>query len=85
MRARVLSLYFLALGVLYPVGITIQGPLADRLGLPTVTIGGALSLLAVAALIHLARPEILRALDTPEPSAGTFGSTNATPAGGRSG
>lgn len=66
-RARVLSLYFLALGVLYPVGSTIQGPLADHVGIPEVTIGGALVLLAVVAAVRSLRPSWLRALVAAEP------------------
>lgn len=69
LRARVLSFYFLALGVLYPVGATLQGPLADRLGLGWVTAGSGLVLLAVVALLRVARPERLSAMDEPpEPS-----------------
>jgi predicted MFS family arabinose efflux permease len=63
LRARVVSLYFLALGVLYPVGATIQGPLADRLGLGTVTVGAALLMLAIVGVLAVAAPERLRALD----------------------
>jgi MFS family permease len=63
LRARVVSLYFLALGVLYPVGTVIQGPLADRLGLGQVTAGGALALLLVFLLLRAFRPARLAALD----------------------
>lgn len=66
LRARVLSIYFLALGVLYPVGSTIQGPLADRVGLAEVTIGGAIAMLAAVGAVHLLRPEWLRSLHAPE-------------------
>jgi hypothetical protein len=57
------SLYFLALGTLYPVGALIQGPIADRVGLGQVTAGGAVALLAVVALIRVVRPDRLAALD----------------------
>jgi MFS family permease len=63
LRARVVSLYFLALGTLYPVGSMIQGPLADRVGLAEVTVGGAVALLVAVALLRSLRPERLRALD----------------------
>ncbi|MCU1381082.1 MAG: arabinose efflux permease family protein [Acidimicrobiales bacterium] len=63
LRARVVSLYFLALGTLYPVGALIQGPIADRVGLGQVTAGGAVALLAVVALIRVVRPDRLAALD----------------------
>jgi MFS family permease len=63
LRARIVSLHFLALGTLYPLGSTIQGPIADRVGLGEVTAGGALVLLAVVVGMRLFRPERLRALD----------------------
>ena len=63
LRARVVSLYFLALGAFYPVGTVFQGPIADRVGLGEVTAGGAALLLAVLGLLRLVRPEHLRALD----------------------
>lgn len=62
-RARALSLYFVALGTLYPIGALIQGPLADRFGLGAVTAGGALAMLAVVGLARALRPERLRSLD----------------------
>ena len=62
LRARVLSFYFLALGVLYPVGATLQGPIADRIGLGVVTAGSGLALLGAIALLWLVRPQRLAAL-----------------------
>jgi MFS family permease len=64
-RARVLSFYFLALGVLYPVGATIQGPLADRFGLGRVTAASGIVLLGVVAVIRLVRPARLAAFEDP--------------------
>lgn len=66
LRARVLSIYFLALGVLYPVGATLQGPIADRFGLGQVTAASGLALLGVVVLLRLVRPQRLAALDDPE-------------------
>ncbi|HLM63438.1 MAG TPA: MFS transporter [Acidimicrobiales bacterium] len=63
LRARVVSLYFLALGALYPLGATVQGPIADRVGLGPVTVGAAFALLGVVALLRSVRPDTLRALD----------------------
>jgi MFS family permease len=63
LRARIVSLYFMALGTLYPIGSMIQGPIADRLSLGRVTIGGAVVLLVVVAVTAVARPGALRALD----------------------
>ena len=66
LRARVLSFYFLALGVLYPIGALIQGPLADRIGLGEMTVLSGIALVAVVGLVRLLRPERLAALDDPE-------------------
>lgn len=67
LRARVLSCYFLALGVLYPVGATIQGPIADRIGLGQMTVLSGVALLGVVALLRVLRPERIAALDDPHP------------------
>ena len=81
LRARVVSLYFLGLGVLYPIGATIQGPIADRVGLGQVTAGGALLLLAFVVALRLFWPEQLRALDDidafPSPLDGQLGREEA--------
>ncbi|QXC59505.1 MFS transporter [Aquihabitans sp. G128] len=65
LRGRVLSFYFLALGVLYPVGATLQGPIADHLGLGPVTALSGIALFAVVALIGVVRPARLAALEDP--------------------
>ncbi|MGN6692681.1 MAG: hypothetical protein ACTHN0_00760, partial [Aquihabitans sp.] len=67
LRARVLSFYFLALGVIYPVGTLIQGPVADHIGLGTMTALSGILLLALVALIRAIRPERIAALDDPAP------------------
>jgi predicted MFS family arabinose efflux permease len=79
LRARILSLYFLALGTLYPVGALIQGPLADRVGLGRVTAGAALLLLVYVVLVRLVRPERLRALDDLEAYPSPLASTSPEP------
>jgi MFS family permease len=48
-RGRVLGIYMMALGVLYPVGAIAQGWVADRVGLRVVTLGGAAVLAVVVA------------------------------------
>lgn len=65
LRARILSLYMLALGLIYPLGAVIQGALGDRFGLPAVTIGAAVVFIVVLALAGRARPDLVRALDDP--------------------
>jgi MFS family permease len=61
-RGRILSLYLVALGVVYPVGALIQGPVADAVGLPVTTAVSAVGLLAVLVTIAVRRPRILQAL-----------------------
>lgn len=61
-RGRVLSLYLVALGVGYPIGSLVEGPLADRFGLPWTTSGAAVVLAAVLAALFLWRRQILVAL-----------------------
>lgn len=64
-RARVLSLYMLALGTLYPAGAVVQGALADRFGLRVVTAVAALGLLAAVVLVLALRPRLSAAFDDP--------------------
>jgi MFS family permease len=64
-RGRILSLYFMALGSIYPVGALVQGAVADRVGLATTTVAGGVAMLAVLTVVALARPGILLALDDP--------------------
>jgi MFS family permease len=65
LRARVLSFYFLALGVLYPIGAAIQGPIADSLGLGVVTAASGLALAVVVGAIRVVRPGRLQAMADP--------------------
>lgn len=81
LRARVVSLYFLALGTLYPVGTVIQGPIADRVGLGQVTVAGAAALLVFVVLLRLARPERLRALDDTDAYPSPFDGPTVEPVG----
>lgn len=64
-RGRILSLYFMALGSIYPIGAMLQGAVADRVGLATTTIAGAAVMLVVLAALLAVRPAVLAALDDP--------------------
>ncbi len=64
-RGRILSLYLVALGVGYPVGSLVEGPIADRYGLPWTTSVAAMVLAAVLAVLSLARPQVFAALTSP--------------------
>ena len=68
LRGRVLSLYSVALGVSYPIGSLVQGPLADRLGLAWTTAGASVLLMIVLVTTRLVRPGVFRALAAPTPT-----------------
>jgi MFS family permease len=65
LRARILSLYMVALGVVYPLGAVIQGFLGDRLGLRTVTAGAAVIFLVIVLTVRVLRPGLAAAFDDP--------------------
>jgi MFS family permease len=65
-RGRVLSLFMLSLGTLYPIGAVLEGALGSHIGVRAVTVVGALSLLAVLAAVALLRPGAYTAMDDPE-------------------
>lgn len=62
-RGRVLSLLIVILGVLYPVGLAIQGPLAHAVGLRETTVAAASRMLAVLLVARAVRPRFADALD----------------------
>lgn len=64
-RARVLSLYLVALGTIYPVGALVQGTVADRIGLGWTTTTAAALLALIVLGIGSIRPDFLQALDDP--------------------
>jgi predicted MFS family arabinose efflux permease len=71
-RGRVLSFYLVALGVAYPIGSLVQGPVIDRIGVGWTTAGSALLLALVMAAVVAWRPALVRAITTlpDEPPAG---------------
>lgn len=64
-RARILSLWMVALGVIYPIGAVVQGALGDRLGLRLVTAGCAAVFLALVVAVRVLRPSVAAALEDP--------------------
>ena len=58
-----MSLYFVAVGVLYPIGAVLQGRLADAVGLRWVTGGSAVLLAATILGARLLRPGAVATLD----------------------
>jgi MFS family permease len=67
-RGRILSIYLVALGVVYPIGSLLQGPLADRFGLTATTTLFAAFLLAVMAAIAVFRPRVFGVLGEDRPA-----------------
>jgi MFS family permease len=67
-RGRVLSLFFVALSVVYATAAPLQGAIADRIGLATTTTGTAVLMVVAVAGIALLRPGVLRSLDDPVPA-----------------
>ncbi len=75
-RGRVVSLFLVALGTLYPLGALWQGVVGDAVGLRWATTLGAGTLLVVIVALALLRPGTLRALD---PRAAAPGPTSLRP------
>jgi hypothetical protein len=63
-RGRVLSFYLVALGVAYPVGSLVQGPVIDRIGIGWTTAASAVLLALVMAAVAAWRPGVVRAITT---------------------
>jgi predicted MFS family arabinose efflux permease len=69
-RGRVLSLYMMALGTIYPIGLVVEGAIARSAGIEQVTVAAGLLLVGVMAALALFRHGVFEALDDP-PTAGT--------------
>jgi MFS family permease len=61
-RGRILSFYMVALGVSYPIGSLLQGPLVDRVGVHWIGGGAAAALACVLIGVGFARPSAWRAM-----------------------
>jgi MFS family permease len=61
-RGRVLSFFMVALGVAYPVGALLQGPVADAIGAGWTTVGAALALALVCVIVAVRAPGFVRAM-----------------------
>jgi predicted MFS family arabinose efflux permease len=80
LRDRVLSLYMLALGVIYPIGAIIQGAVADELGLRAVVVGTAVLLLVFLVTFFVIRPHLTDSLDDPRRGRTTLDAVASTAA-----
>jgi predicted MFS family arabinose efflux permease len=65
LRARILSLYMVALGTIYPLGAVLQGAVADHVGLRTVTASCAVLFLVVVLAVRVLRPAAAAAFADP--------------------
>jgi MFS family permease len=62
-RGRVLAVFTVILGSLYPLGSVIQGKIADNIGLRETTIGAAALMAVVMLATRALRPGITTAID----------------------
>ncbi len=67
-RGRVLSIYMMGLGIVYPIGAVLQGWIANHTGVRSVTIDGAIVLMLGLVGNAALRPTIFTALGDPSPS-----------------
>jgi MFS family permease len=65
-RGRVLGLYMMALGTIYPVGAIAEGALARAVGIRSVTVFSGVLLLALMLAVMRLRPRAIEALDDSE-------------------
>jgi MFS family permease len=65
-RGRVISFFQVALGVSYPVGSLVQGPIVDTIGIGWTTAGSALLLGLVLAAVAIWRPGFAAAITGPD-------------------
>ncbi len=84
-RGRILSIYMMALGLVYPIGAVVQGRLANTHGIRAVTLAGAVVLFAVLVLAAVVRPAAFTNLADPTAIDGPIaevGTPDPAPAGG---
>jgi MFS family permease len=64
-RGRVLGLYMMVLGVIYPVGALVEGAIAHVVGIRAVTVVSGVVLFAVMVAIGIWRGQLFAGLDDP--------------------
>ena len=65
-RGRILSIYMTALGVIYPVGLIIEGAIGQAIGIRLMTVISGVLLAAMIGALRLFRPSVLRSLGPAE-------------------
>jgi predicted MFS family arabinose efflux permease len=68
LRARILSLYMVSLGVVYPVGAVLQGKLGDAFGLREIAAGSAALFAAIIVVVLGTRPQRQAVLEEARPA-----------------
>ncbi len=61
-RGRILAFFLVALGVAFPIGSLVEGPVIDRIGMGWTTAGAAGLLALIMAAVAFWRPGIARAI-----------------------
>ena len=69
-RGRILSIYMAVLGIVYPVGLIVEGAVAQWIGIRLVTVISGAVLAGVLAIMALFKPSILTALGPVDGSSG---------------
>ena len=64
-RGRVVAVYMVILGSLYPAGAIVQGKIADHVGLRATTFGAAAIMAGVLVVVRAVRPGITAPIDEP--------------------
>jgi len=64
-RGRVLSIYMMVLGIVYPIGAVVQGGIANHTGVRAITVAGAVLLMVAMAAIAAFRPVVFASLGDP--------------------
>ncbi|HLI72970.1 MAG TPA: MFS transporter [Acidimicrobiales bacterium] len=64
-RGRVLGLYMMALGLIYPIGAVVEGALARVAGIDEVTVAAGAVLLGVMLVLHAWRSNLFEAFEDP--------------------
>jgi len=70
-RGRILSLYMMALGTIYPIGAVVEGAVARHIGIRATTVGAGLLLAAVLGVVATARRSVFDALGDAAPTPAT--------------
>jgi MFS family permease len=64
-RGRILGLYMLSLGTIYPIGSLIEGQIANHTGIRNVTIASGICLLCVVAIVAIGSKRLISGLADP--------------------